>query len=249
MLMSVISRQCEFVAMPEISGARVLITGLTSSSGFDVARGFADHGARLVVQSPEESSEMTELAAVLAENCSDIRLFNDPLQGDEEAQRLIQNAVKDFGGLDCVVNLVTVDAHEVTRLETAGDVEALIAKVLRLPLRLTEIAANRMRLVWIEGTILNVVRVADTGDGRSMMFADMLRSALADLTRSLAQDWAEHGVRINAVAPPSSIAVMGGHVAASDADLAAIALQMASRKGRSISGHVLDAEGAGRRWC
>jgi 3-oxoacyl-[acyl-carrier protein] reductase len=249
MLMSVISRQCEFVAMPELSGARVLITGLTSTSGFDLARGFADHGARLVIQSPEDTPEMTELAAVLAENSADIKLFNDPLQSDEEAQRLVQTAVKDFGGLDCIVNLVSVDARAVALLETAEDAEALVADVLRLPLRLTEIAANRMRLVWIEGSILNVVRVADTGDGRSMMFADMLRAVLADLTRSLAQDWAEHGVRINAVAPPSSIAVMGGHAAASDADLAAIALQIASRKGRSVSGHVLDAEGAGRRWC
>jgi 3-oxoacyl-[acyl-carrier protein] reductase len=253
MLMSVISRQCEFVEMPELSGARVLITGLTSTSGFDLARGFADHGARLVIQSPEDSPEMTELAAVLAENSSDIRLFNDPLHDDEEAQRLVQAAVRDFGGVDAVVNLVTVDPRAISRLETMEDVEALVARVLRLPLRLTEIAANRMRLVWIEGSILNVVRVADTGCGRSMMFADVLRATLADLTRSLAQDWAAHGVRINAIAPPSSIGVMnegmGQHAAASDADLAAIALQIASRKGRSVSGHVLEAEGAGRRWC
>ncbi|MDQ8700484.1 SDR family oxidoreductase [Hyphomicrobium sp. LHD-15] len=249
MLMSVISRPYEFVAMPELSGSRVLITGLTSTSGFDLARGFADHGARLVIQSPEDTPEMTELAAVLAENSSDIRLFNDPLQGDEDAQRLVQTAVKDFGGLDSVVNLVTVDPSAVARLETVADVERLVADVLRLPLRLTEITANRMRLVWIEGSILNVVRVAGSGDGRSMMFADVLRATLADLTRSLAQDWAAHGVRINAVAPPSSIAVMGRHGDASDADLAAVALEMASRKGRSISGHVLDAEGAARRWC
>lgn len=250
MLMSVISRSCEYVTMPELSGARVLITGLTSSCGFDVARSFADHGARLVIQSPEESPEMTELAAVLAENSSDLHLFNDPLRDDDETQRLAQNAVKALGGLDVVVNLVSVDAETVARLETADDVEALVARVLRVPLQLTEIAANRMRLTWIEGSILNVIRVADTvRGGRAMMFADVLRAALADLTRGLAEDWAAHGVRINAVAPPSSIAVTAGDVAASDADLAAIALQIACRKGRSVSGHVLDAEGASRRWC
>src|SRR5690348_7766226 len=87
MLMSVISRSCELVAMPELSGARVLITGLTSACGFDVARAFADHGARLIIQSPEDSQEMTELTAVLAESASEIRLFNDPLQSDAEAVR------------------------------------------------------------------------------------------------------------------------------------------------------------------
>lgn len=249
MLMSVISRQCEYVAMLELSGARVLITGLTSSSGFDLARSFADHGARLIIQSPEDTPEMTELAAVLAESSSDIKLFNDPLQSDEEAARLVQSAVQEFGGLDVVVNLASVSSTAVAKLETVEDADALVAHALRLPLRLTEVAANRMRLVWIEGAILNVVRVPDVGGGRAMMLSDLLRAELADMTRSLAASWAEHGIRINAIGPTSSVAALGGHTAGSDADLAAIALQLASRRGGNVSGHLLDAEGASRRWC
>ena len=250
MLMSVIARTCETVALPELAGARVLITGLTSTSGFDVARAFADHGARLILQSPEDSPEMTELAAVLAENSSEIKLFNAPFADDAAAARLVQSAAQEFGGLDAVINLVPVEASAVRSLETGTDVEALIGDVLRRPLRLTEVAANRMRLVWVEGSILNVVRVPDLKGGRAMMLADVLRAELAALTRGLAQQWAEHGIRINAVAPSSSVAVLGGDAhQASDADLATIALQLASRRGRSVSGHVLDGVGASRRWC
>jgi len=249
MLMSVIQRECEYVVLPELAGARVLIAGVTSTFGFDVARAFADHGARLILQSPEESSEMTELAAVLTENSSDIRFFNTPLASDEDARRLMQTAAQDFGGIDAVINLVSTPGEAIRRLETPQDMDALVASTLRLPLRMTEIAANRMRLVWVEGSILNVVRMQDAAGGRAMMAADVLRAELADMTRGLAQDWAANGIRINAVAPPSSIAAMGGDAQASDADLAAIALQLASRKGRSVSGHVLDAAGASRRWC
>lgn len=249
MLMSVIARTCESVALPELAGARVLITGLTSTSGFDVARAFADHGARLILQSPEESPEMTEIAAVLAENSAEIQLFNTPFGCDEDAVRLVQGAAQDFGGLDAVINLVPVNARAVRSLETPEDVEALIADTLRLPLCLTEVAANRMRLVWSEGSILNVVRIQDASGGRAVMLADILRAELAELTRGLAQHWADHGIRVNAITPPSSIAMLGGEVQASDADLAAMALQLASRKGRSVSGHVLDAAGAARRWC
>lgn len=247
MLMSVIQRECEYVVLPELAGARVLIAGVTSTFGFDIARAFADHGARLILQSPEESSEMTELAAMLAENSSDIRFFNTPLETDEDVRRLTQTAAQDFGGIDAVINLVSISGEAVRRLETPEDMDALVASTLRRPLRMTEIAANRMRLVWVEGSILNVVRMQDATGGRAMMAADVLRAELADLTRGLAQEWAANGVRINAVAPPSSIAAMEAQ--ASDADLAAIALQLASRKGRSVSGHVLDAAGASRRWC
>lgn len=249
MLMSVIARSCESVVLPELSDARVLITGLTSVFGFDVARAFADHGARLILQSPEDSPEMTELAAVLAENSTDLQLFNMPLESDEAAVRLVQSAAQDAGGFDTVVNLVSLDARAVAQLETLADVEGLISNALRVPLRLTEVAANRMRLVWSEGSILNVVRVQDATGGRAMMLADVLRAELAELTRGLAARWADQGIRINAIAPPSSIAAMGGDAQASDADLASIALQLASRKGRSVSGHVLDAAGAARRWC
>lgn len=250
MLMSVIERACRPVSlMPELSGARVLMTGLTSASGFDIARAFADHGAHLILQSPEESPEMTELVAVLAENAPDIRFFNTPLESSAEAARLVQSAVHDFGGVDTVVNLAHVSARAVQSLEGPEDVEALISDTLHMPLRVTETAANRMRLVWTHGSILNVVRVQNGIGGRAMMLADMLRTELADLTRGLARQWAAHGVRINAIAPPSSIAAMGGEAQASDADLAATALQVASRTGQNVSGYVLDAAGAARRWC
>jgi gluconate 5-dehydrogenase len=249
MLMSVLARECCAVSLPELAGARVLVTGLTSASGFDIARAFADHGARLVLQSPEDSPEMTELVAVLAENAAEIRLFNTPLESDADAARLVQAAVQNFGGIDAVINLVPVGAHAVQALDTLEDAETLIADTLRPALGVTEVAANRMRLVWTEGSILNVVRVQDGAGGRAMMLADVLRMELAELTRGLARQWADHGVRINAIAPPSSIAAMGGDAQASDADLAAIALQLASRKGRNVSGHVLDAAGAARRWC
>lgn len=249
MLMSVIARECSAVSMPEVSGARVLMTGLTSASGFDVARAFADHGARLILQSPEDSPEMTELVAVLAECAPEIRFFNTPLAVEADATRLMQAAVHDFGGIDAVVNLTPISARAVRALETPDDVERLISDALRLPLSMTEIAANRMRLVWTEGSILNVIRVQDGVGGRAMMLADMLRMELAELTRGLAQRWAAHGIRINAIAPPSSIGAMGGGVQASDADLAAVALQLASARGRNVSGHVLDATGAARRWC
>src|SRR5690606_21931158 len=117
---------------------------------------------------------------------------------------LVQAAVQDCGGLDTVINLVSVDADRLDTLETYEDVEALAAETLLMPLRLTEVAANRMRLVWTEGLILNVIHVRDgRGGGRAMMFADVLRAMLADMTRGLAEQWAEHGIRVNAVGPPS----------------------------------------------
>src|SRR5262245_37333010 len=76
MLMSVVERDSGVVVYPELAGARVLLTGLTTALGVDVARAFADHKARLVVQSPEDTPEMTEVSALLSESAGEIKVFN-----------------------------------------------------------------------------------------------------------------------------------------------------------------------------
>src|SRR6185295_5964021 len=53
MLMSVIEGARSAPAYPELAGKRVLITGLSSSCGVDIARAFADHKARLILQFDE----------------------------------------------------------------------------------------------------------------------------------------------------------------------------------------------------
>ncbi|WP_333793406.1 SDR family NAD(P)-dependent oxidoreductase [Hyphomicrobium sp.] len=249
MSMSVIARACDCVALPELAGCRVLVTGLTTDFGFDVARSFADRGARLIVQSPDAGPALTELATLLADNAREMHLFDAPLDSEADAARLVQTVAQELGGIDAMVNLACVERAFVDGLETPGDVERLVSEVLRLPLRLTEVAANRMRLVWREGVILNAVRMSSASGGRAMMLADVLRAELAALTRGLAREWAEHGISINAVAPPSSVAVLTGETEASEADLAAVAIELASRKGRGVSGHVLDATGSAGHCC
>ena len=59
MLMSVIEGARSAPAYPELAGKRVLITGLSSSCGVDIARAFADHKARLILQF-DEMSERTQ---------------------------------------------------------------------------------------------------------------------------------------------------------------------------------------------
>jgi len=250
MFMSVVERSSEFEFFPELAGARVLITGLTCEIGFDVARAFAEHKARLVIVSPDCSPAMVELSALLAESASEIRLFNEPSASPDDVVRHVQRAAQEFGGFDAVINLVGLDAADVRAFERASDVEALIAARLEEMMLVTQVAANRMRITWTEGSILNVVTMSGAMTGRAGLVADVVRSMIAQFTLGQARQWAGEGLRINAIAPQSSIAaLLGGTSTVSDADIASTALYFASRKGRSLSGHLLDAEGLAQRRC
>jgi 3-oxoacyl-[acyl-carrier protein] reductase len=242
MLMSVVEMRSGVEALPEIAGHRVLITGLTTDAGVDVTRAFADHKARLVVQSHEDGPEITALASLVAETASDIKLYNTPIRGNDDAVRLAQSAAQAYGGLDAVINIVTFTREELARTRTVQEIESLIAGKL-LPMTLiSRVAANRMRLMMGEGTILNVVLCPAPAGNAETALIGVIRAALAAMTKGEAKEWAGQSIRINAVGPRGAEGEpVGGLPLASEPEIATLALHLASRKGRQLTGFVFDA--------
>jgi 3-oxoacyl-[acyl-carrier protein] reductase len=244
MFMSVVESGRGVKAYPEIAGARVLITGLTPAIGVDLARAFADHKARLVIQAPNAGPEIAALGGILSETALDLKLHLDAFADADEAVRFTQGAIKDSGGIDTLVNLVSVSRDDLAGRSSAKDIEDLVSEKLLAPTLITRIAANRMRLTLGTGMILNVVRMPILQTAAESAIAGVFRAALAAMTRGEAQQWADQAVRINAVAPRVATgAASAGACLTSEPDIAALALHLASKKGRNLSGHVFDAEG------
>ena len=250
MYMSVVARETGSEAYSELAGARVVVTGLSTTLGVDLARGFADRKARLCVQTGERTPEMVELAALLSATAGDLSLIDIPFSDAHTPTRFTQNAAERFGGIDTVINLVPVSQVELDAVQTLEEIEDLIAAKLG-PLReVTAVAANRMALTWSEGSILNVVVAPAPQTGRNAAVLGMLRQTLAVMTADLARRWSGDVVRINAVGPKSTtLDSASGACLTSEPDIAALSLYLASRKGRTLTGHVFDAEDVARRGC
>ena len=241
MYMSVVAPVPGVSIYPELAGARVLITGLTSSRGVDVARAFADHKTRIVLQSSETSPAMTELVAHLAEHAADIKFFNEPIA--DNPTRFAQCTVGAFSGFDTIVNLIDVSPDGLTGDESAEDIEAFVSVTLLPATLITRVAVNRMSLTWNEGSILNVGLMAAPRNEREQVVADLARTTLAVLTKGEAKAASTHAVRINAVGPRAKAAPQSaGAVLASDPEIASLALHLASKNGRQLTGHIFDAE-------
>ena len=208
---------------------------------------FAEHKARLVIQSPEESPEITALGAVLAETACDIKFYNAPVGSTDDAVRLAQNAAQAFGGLDTVINIICFSSADLAGARSVTEVENLVADKLLPATLITRVAANRMRLTLTEGSILNVVLCPVPANGAEAALIGVIRAALAAMTRGEAKEWAGEAIRINAIGPRSEATV--GAVLSSEPDIAYLGLQLASKKGRQLTGHVFDAEGVASQHC
>ncbi len=248
MFMSVVAPVPGVSVYPELAGIRVLLTGLDRETGVDVARAFADHKVRLVLQSADASPPVTELVSVLAETAAEIRFFNEPIGADPV--RFAQTAVAALAGLDAVVNLVSFTAHELAGLDGRASVEDLVADKLSAAVHITRVAANRMSLTWTEGSILNAVLMPAPTTEREAALAGYVRATLAAMTKGEAQAVSERAVRVNALGPRSLVdAERAGAHLSSGPEIASLALHLASRKGRQLSGHLFDAEQVVLRDC
>jgi 3-oxoacyl-[acyl-carrier protein] reductase len=248
MLMTVIGRDPNASIYGELAGVRVLITGLSPDCGVDVARAFADHRGRLIVHASANTPENDVLATLLAETASDVKLFTDACGDEQAALRFAQAAAQVYGGLDVVINLMPITPDDLKNRASIADVEDLVAQKLSVPLLVTRVIANRMRTMLNEGLILNVMTAPTPCTGGEAALAGVARTALAAITRGEAAAWAPHGIRVNAIGPRATTPDAGACLT-SEPDIAALALYLASKRSRTLTGHIFDAAGVAARRC
>lgn len=239
MLMSVIEGALSVPAYPELAGKRVLVTGLTSRCGVDIARAFAEHKGRLILQFAEASEAMETVAEIVAPDALEAKVYGPVGGGADDAVDFAKTAVKAFGGLDVVINLVPLEMQGVKSLASVADVERAVAMQLTAPFLISKIAANRMSMVLTEGLILNIATLDGKAKGPAQAFASVAKSGLTAMTRAQAEEWAGRAIRFNAIAP--DVGLVRGQGLSGEPDIAAMALYLASGRGKALSGHVFEA--------
>jgi len=240
MLTSVLESGVGVGPYPELSDKRILITNMSLQAGVDVARAFAENGCRIVLHTRETGVEIDAVLEMLAQSAAELQVYSDPLADTEATTKFAQTAAKAFNGLDSVINLLHLDLEALTSGESRPAEEALAWKIQTAQL-ISRIAANRMRLTWSEGLILNILVSKAPQTPKEATILSLARTMLAGMTRSEAQKWADQAIRINAVAP----AVDAGICSGAEPKVAALAMFLATPDGREFSGLMFDVALAG----
>ena len=244
MVMSVVETKAQVGLYPELNGARVLITGLEADHGVDIARAFADAGCRLILQTGTQDTALEIVLEVLAQSAQDVHVSTTPIPDQDAALRFAQEAVRRYGGLDAVVNLARLDDSGLEPDASEAEIEDRVVATLGRSFRITHVIANRMQVTWKEGLILNIVTQSAPETPAAAELGRIARAALAGLTRQEAARWADKAVRINAIVPAVDDSCEPGACHAglsSEPQIAALAVHLAGKRGRNLSGLVFDA--------
>ena len=224
---------------PEIAGKRVFIAGITQAYGVDIARTFAEAGAKLTLQFDEDSQEMATVAEMLAPVAPSLAARHGRFTSVDALVQFTRGAIADMGGIDIVINIVVFDGGDDIGKSDAADIERKVSDLLTPACLTSRIAANRMRLTFNKGLVLTLASMPPGASPQQRAFGAVAKTALAAMTRREAQAWVEQGIRFNAVAPETHGGASG---LADEPNVAALALYLASGRGATLSGHTFEAE-------
>ncbi len=137
---------------------------------------------------------------------------------DEAAVKdIIATVVEEFGGIDGVVNSAGI-AADVPALETTAD---MFRKILDVNVvgsfLIAKVAAEAMRKAKHGGAIVNLASVSGLRGSKGRVAYGASKGAVVTMTQVLANDLAQYGIRVNAVAPgPIETAMIQKHHTAAD---------------------------------
>jgi 3-oxoacyl-[acyl-carrier protein] reductase len=188
--------------IPDLKDKVVLVTGSSTGIGAAVARGFARNGARVAVHYHSSRAEAEQVVADIKLHGGTAALFGADVRSSEEIESLVGAVGRYWGRLDVLVNNA---GGLVKRVKLEEITDELYDDVLNLNVR-SVVAASRAaaRLFRAQGrgNIISTASVAARnggGVGASLYAAS--KAFVSTFTRNLAKEFAEQGIRVNAVAP------------------------------------------------
>lgn len=176
-----------------VRGRRALVTGGSAGLGRAMAEALVEGGANVAVaaRSDRVFDTAEEIGAV-------------PLQVDladrDQAKALVGRAVESLGGLDILVNDAGAQIRHPAEAFPLEDWDHVLAVNLDAVWILSQ-AAGRVMLAQKHGKIINVASLMSVFGGITIPAYAASKGGVAQLTKALANEWARHGINVNAIIP------------------------------------------------
>ena len=183
----------------ELNDKVAVVIGGTSGIGRAIAHGLADAGAT-VVASSRRSEEVEKTAAEIEEKGRKTLRITSDVSDKSTLQNLADECVKAFGRVDILVNSAGVTKRTPTLDLPEDEWNWILETNLTGTLRACQVFGKLM-VEQKYGRIINIASLSTFVALYEVAAYAASKAAVASLTKSLAVEWSQHGVNVNAIAP------------------------------------------------
>jgi len=181
-----------------LAGKAAIVTGANTGLGQGIAVALAEAGANLALvgrSSPEETVELVKKAGRKA------HVIMADLGSLERADAIVDETREALGGIDILVNNAGIIKRNDSIDFTVEEWDSVMNTNLRTPFFLSQKAARAMIEAGKGGKIINIASMLSYQGGIRVPSYTSSKSGIVGMTRILANEWAKHGINVNAIAP------------------------------------------------
>ena len=181
-----------------LTGRVAIVTGASRGLGAGMAIGLAEAGADLVVvASSARLQETVDKIKALGRRCIGVQA---DLIDTKVIPKIIDAAVAEYGRIDILVNCAGIIRRAPAIEFSEQDWDDVIQINQKSLFFLCQAAAKEM-LKQKKGKIINIASLLSFQGGIIVPSYAAAKSAVAGLTKALANEWASLGINVNAIAP------------------------------------------------
>jgi gluconate 5-dehydrogenase len=186
----------------DLSGRVAIVTGGSRGLGREMAEGFAEAGASLMLCARREEW-LTPTITEMREQGINVEGVLCDVSRPEDVQRVVDRTIEVYGKVDILLNNAGVSWGERPERMPLDKWQKVIDINLTGAFLFAQ-AAGREMLKRERGSIINVSSVSglqSSADGPHYAGYAASKAGLFGLTRELAASWGRQGIRVNAIAP------------------------------------------------
>ena len=181
--------------MGALDGKVAIITGGSSGIGERIVEIFVEQGAKVVV-----AARRQEEGAALEKRLG-VRFIRADVSSESDVKTMVDQTVKWFGRVDCLVNNAGVPSPmvSITEIDVPTIDQLLAVNVRGVLLGIKHVAP--VMLSQGTGSIINIGSIAGLRGGASGHIYSATKAAVHSLTRSAGAELGEKGIRVNTISP------------------------------------------------
>ncbi|HKQ29313.1 MAG TPA: SDR family oxidoreductase [Burkholderiales bacterium] len=190
-----------YVGHDRLKGRKALITGGDSGIGRAVALAFAREGADVAISyvAGKEEEDARETARVIEASGRRCAQVPGDIQDPAQCRDIVLRVVREFGGLDILVNNAAFQMTHGSILEMPPEeIDRVFRTNVYAMFYLCQAAIPQMPP---GSSIINTTSIQAYQPAPRLLHYAASKAAIVNFTKGLSQELAERGIRVNAVAP------------------------------------------------
>ncbi len=182
----------------KLDGRVALVTGANDGIGQAIALGLAEAGADIIAAHRSDISETKRLVAEAGRRFYSVQCDLSKMKSIQ----VIMDAVKDsFGKVDILVNCAGTIRRQKSLEFTEKNWDDVMNINLKVLFFLSQSVAKLMVEKQIRGKIINISSLLSFQGGILTPSYTASKFGVRGMTMTLANEWAKHGINVNAIAP------------------------------------------------